>query len=354
MNARVGKSSDISLSLGYAQNHEKDGGILFANFTDMSASPEEQAQDWMATANDYRTQCYTIIISFTPEETSMLRSMPDNGRDKVRTIIRDFLDELSQRGNDVSECPYIVARHDNTDNEHYHIVIRTTDINGKRFCDKFINKNANRAAACIAMKYGLETARKAAEREKAHQEVEGKRLKDKTARQHKPSATQSQIDERMRRKRAVEEARKRKAKLKYLIEKAATGSTDFVGALAPDGLTLFTNPKKGLCIRMTDSDGKERSYSLQKDLGIDMSIIPPANITPTGTSKAPATKVTASPTMNKPSQSPPLRPKYKSPGVANIKDAPSGSSRNAEYEIRDGKSTDNPDEEWKRRNGYKM
>ena len=354
MNARVGKSSDISHSLGYAQNHEKDGGILFANFTDLSATPEEQAQDWIATANDYKTQCYTIVISFTPNETSMLRSMPDNGRDKVRTIIKDILDELSQRGNDVSECPYIVARHDNTDNEHYHIAIRTTDIHGKRFCDKFINKNGNRAAACIAMKYGLETAQKAAEREKAHQEAEGKRRKDKTARQHKPSATQSQIDEKMRRKRAVEEARKRKAKLKYLIEKAAKGSTDFVGTLAADGLTLFTEPKKGLCVKMTDSEGKERSYSLQKDLGIDMSIIPHVNISPPGTSKEPPTKVTASTAMNKPSQSSPLKSKTKSPGVANIKDAPSGSSRNAEYEIRDGKGTDDPDEEWKRRNGYKI
>ena len=354
MNARVGKSSDISHSLGYAQNHEKDGGILFANFTDLSALPEEQAQDWMATANDYRTQCYTIIISFTPEETAMLRSMPGNGRDKVRTIIRDFLDELGQRGNDLSECPYIAARHDNTDNEHYHIVIRTTDINGKRFCDKFINKNANRAAACIAMKYGLKTARKAAEREKAHQEAEGKRQKERTTRQHKPSTSQAQVDEKLRRKRAVEDARKRKAKLKYLIDKAAKGPTDFVGALAADGLTLFTDPKKGLCVKMTDSDGKERSYSLQKDLGIDMSIIPPVNITQPGTSKVSATKVTASPAMNKPSQSSPLKPKSQGIGITNIKDAPSGSSRNAEYEIRDGKGTDDPDEEWKRHNGYKM
>ena len=50
MNARVGKSSDISHSLGYAQNRDKDGGILLANFTDIAASPEEQARDWMATA----------------------------------------------------------------------------------------------------------------------------------------------------------------------------------------------------------------------------------------------------------------------------------------------------------------
>ena len=108
MNARVGKSTDISHSLGYAQNREKDGGILLANFTDIAATPEVQARDWMATANDYKTRCYTIIISFTPTETAMLRSMPDNGRDKIRTIIRDFLDELSERGNDVTECPYIV------------------------------------------------------------------------------------------------------------------------------------------------------------------------------------------------------------------------------------------------------
>ena len=221
MNARVGKSSDISHSLGYAQNRDKDGGILLANFTDIAASPEEQARDWMATANDYKNQCYTIVISFTPNETAILRSMPDNGRDKIRTIIQDFLDELSERGNDVTECLYIVARHDNTDNEHYHIVIRTTDMSGKRFCDKFINKNANRAAACIALKYGLEAPPKAAEREKAHQEAEGQRRKEKAKRQHKPSASKLEIDEKMRRKRAVEEAAKRKAMLRYAIEKAA-------------------------------------------------------------------------------------------------------------------------------------
>jgi len=327
---------------------------LFGNFTDLSASPEEQAQDWTATTNDYKTQSYTIIISFTPAETALLRSMPDNGRDKVRTIIRDFLDELAERGNDTSECPFIVARHDNTDNEHYHIVIRTTDINGKRFSDKFINKNANRAAACIAMKYGLEAPPKAAEREKAHQEAEGKRRKDRAARQHNPSTSQSQIDEKMRRKRAVEEAQKRKAKLKYLIEKAAKGSSDFIGTLAADGLTLFSDPKKGLCVRMTDDNGKEHSYSLQKDLGIDMSIIPPVNLTPTGTSPSQVSKVTTTPIQNIPAQSSPLKPKAGSSRTPNIRDTPSGSSRNAEYEIRDGRNRDDLDEEWRRNNGFKI
>lgn len=74
MNAVVGKSSDISHSLSYAQNHGKDGTILLANFTDLSAALAEQAADWIATANNYRTQCYTIIISFTPEETEIGRA----------------------------------------------------------------------------------------------------------------------------------------------------------------------------------------------------------------------------------------------------------------------------------------
>lgn len=337
MNAVVGKSSDIAHSLSYAQNHGKDGTILLANFTDLSATPAEQAADWLATANNYRTQCYTIIVSFTSEETALLRSMPDNGLDKVRTIIGDFLDELSARGNDVSECPYIVARHDNTDNEHYHIVIRTTDINGKRFCDNFINKNANRAAACVAMKYGLETPKKAAEREIAHQEAEGRRRKERTRHQHKPSDSQSQIDERMRRKRAIEEAQKRKARLKYIIEKAVCNSPDFIGALASEGLTLFHDPKKGLCIRMVDSNGKERQYSLQKDLGIDMSIFPASVLAPSPSKQS---RTTYSPSKSKHN--------------SGIKDAPSGSSRNAEHEIRDSHSYDDLDDEWNRRNGYKM
>ena len=211
MMATVSKSSDISHSLTYAQNKEKDGGILFANLTDLSATPEEQARDWEALSNDYKTKCYNIVISFTPNETQALRSIPDYGRNKVSTLIKEFLQELSDRGNDVSECPFVVARHDNTDNEHYHICILATDINGNRFRDSFINKNATRAAAKVAMDNNLEGAKKAMEREKAHQEATGQRKKEKKTRYHAPSDSQEKIDDRLRRKRAVEEAKKRKA-----------------------------------------------------------------------------------------------------------------------------------------------
>lgn len=77
--ATVIKSSDISHSLTYAQNKEKDGEILFANLTDLSATPEEHARDWEALSNDYKTKIYNLVITFTPNETQALRSLPDNG-----------------------------------------------------------------------------------------------------------------------------------------------------------------------------------------------------------------------------------------------------------------------------------
>ena len=172
---------------------------------------------------------------------------------------------------------------------------------------------------------------------KAHQEAKGRRKNKRTRRQRKPSDSQSQIDERMRRKRAVEKAKKRKARLKYIIEKAARNSPDFIGALASEGLTLIHDPKKGTCVRMVDSDGKERQYGLQKYIGIDMSILP-------ATVLAPSPSKQSRPTYS------PSKLKHNS----GIKDAPSDSSRNAEHEIRDSHSSDDLDDEWKRRNGYKM
>ncbi len=219
------------------------------------------------------------------------------------------------------------------------VLFREHSDGGKRFCDKFINKNANRAAACIAMKYGLEAPPKAVEREKAHQEAEGRRKKEKSKRLHKPSASQSEIDEKMRRKRAVEEAAKRKSMLKYVIEKAAkkTASTEaFIAALAEEGITLTRDEKKGICAVMTDPGGKVRKYSIAKDLGVNMTLIPNLSI-----QDKPVVKT---------QHSSPLKPLHH----ARLNVDGSGSSRNAEHEINDGRNSDDSDEEWKRRNGYKL
>ena len=87
---------------------------------------------------------------------------------------------------------------------------------------------------------------------------------------------------------------------------------------------------------MTDSGGKVRKYSLAKDFGFDMTLIPNLSI-----QDKPVVKT---------QQSPPLKPLHH----AQLNVDGSGSSRNAEHEINDGHNSDDPDEEWKRRNGYKL
>uniref|UniRef100_UPI0025A97AB5 hypothetical protein n=1 Tax=uncultured Duncaniella sp. TaxID=2768039 RepID=UPI0025A97AB5 len=176
-------------------------------------------------------------------------------------------------------------------------------------------------------------------RETAHQEAEGQRRKEKAKRQHKPSASQLEIDEKMRRKRAVEEAAKRKSMLKYVIEKAAkeNGSTKaFIAALATEGITLTRDEKKGICAVMTDPGEKVRKYALARDLDIDMALIPNLSILDKPVVKS--------------QHSSPLKPLHH----AQLNVDGSGSSRNAEHEINDGHNSDDPDEEWKRRNGYKL
>lgn len=204
-------------------------------------------------------------------------------------------------------------------------------------------------AACIAMKYGLETAKKAAEREKAHQDAEDKCRKERTARQHKPSTTQAQIEEKMRRKRAAEEAKERKAKLKYLIEKAAKNAPDFISVLAADGLILFNNPKKGLSVKMTDPNGKEFRYGLAKDLGININIISPTII-----SQLKSTNVAATQSSKVPQSTNPINSRTGSPRLSGVKETPSGSSRNVEHEVRDDRGSDDPDEQWKQDNRFKI
>lgn len=354
MNARVGKSSDISHSLQYARNSEKDGEILISNLSDFSATPEEQAADWISTANNYKTQCYTIVISFSPDETNYFRSLPDNGREKVSTLIRDFLKELGNRGNDVSECPYIVARHGNTDNEHYHIVIRTTDMFGKRMKDKYINKNACRSASCIALKYGLDVPAKAAERERAHQKAQGTLKKDFKPRQHAPSVTQEQINDKLRRREAVENANRRKAKLRYIIENLALKYPDspilFKSELEKDNISISRHDKKGWCATMIDDEGKQRTYSIAKDLGLSLADLPLQHEheipTPKFNSKPSASSSPSKSHRAGSSGHPLSKVSTTTPGT--------GTSRNAEYEISESYDSDDMEERWKRQNGLKL
>lgn len=92
---------------------------------------------------------------------------------------------------------------------------------------------------------------------------------------------------------------------------------------------------------MTDSDGKVRKYSLAKDLGVDMSLIPNLSVQAKPIAKA--------------SQSSPLKSNVSANMPRTGLNVAGGSgSRNAEHEINKSSGSDDLDEEWKRRNGYKM
>ena len=94
--------------------------------------------------------------------------------------------------------------------------------------------------------------------------------------------------------------------------------------------------EKGICAVVTDPGVKVKEYSLAKDLGVDMTLIPNLSI-----QDKPVVKT---------QHSSPYKPLHH----AQLNVDGSGSSRNAEHEINNGSNSDDPDEEWKRRNGHKM
>ena len=283
MIANIQGASNIGHSLTYGQNPEKGGEVFLMNGTDALACPEQQALDWEAMANDYKTKCYNIVISFSDSDSEKIRQIKDVAKrvDFERDVIRAFLDTMVEKGNNIYDCPFVAVHHGNTDNEHFHITILTTTMDGKRLNDKFIKLNATRAAAKVSEQYGLEAAPKALRNERAHQVASGKRRSgignDETRqkRVHAYSYDEDAIKSRMQRREAVERAEKRKKSCRYVIEKVARFSTkdNFVDNLRKEGLYLFHDPKDGFFIVMKDN-GKEYSYLLSKNLGVDVSLLP--------------------------------------------------------------------------------
>lgn len=80
----------------------------------------------------------------------------------------------------------------------------------------------------------------------------------------------------MRRKRSVEEAKKRKTSLVFTIKMMAEKSSkeDFLSNLRNEGINLRYDDKKGVVVDMMDNEGNPHIYSLVKDLDIDLSTLP--------------------------------------------------------------------------------
>lgn len=300
MIAKVLRSDNVAYTLSYGQNPEKGGEVFYLNETLEGQTPKEMADDWLAIANKYSPMCYHIVISMSDGDTEKIRSI-DNPADRVefeRNVIDAFMCELDQRGNNVFDCPFVVAHHENTDNEHFHIAILTTTVDGRRLHDSFIKKNAVRAAAKISEEYGLEAAPRALYLEQQHQKAVGTRKEEPRPddSNEKPESRDDQSKKRTytrvekdpselkeRQRRAIK-AQQRKQRCKYMIEKLAQDRTttgdNFLSRLASEGIRLYRDPyEQCLYAEIFDEDNdKTRTYSLDKELDVDLQLLQRLNV----------------------------------------------------------------------------
>lgn len=201
MIATVGTSKNIASTLKYNENPLKGGEVVFSHGIDPNMPVDLQARMLESLHNHrYQVKAHTIVISHGNQDSRELTL------EQEKKLLLEFLNELEKRGTDLNSAPWVIARHGNTDNIHYHMAIMGTTMDGKRFQDKYIGKNATRAAAAVSMKYGLENAPRAAEAEKA---AAVRRPKPK---QEKPLAeeTVQTVKKVINRRAAIAAAKKRK------------------------------------------------------------------------------------------------------------------------------------------------
>lgn len=160
MIATVGTSKNIASTLKYNENSLKGGEVVFSHGIDPAMPVELQARMLEAMHNQrFKIKAHTIVISHGDRDSRELTPAQE------KKLLLEFLNELEKRGTDLNSAPWVIARHGNTDNIHYHMAVMNTTFTGERFNDKFLGKNATRAAAAVSMKYGLEKAQRAAEAE---------------------------------------------------------------------------------------------------------------------------------------------------------------------------------------------
>ena len=123
----------------YGQDESKGGEILLYRDVDMTATPEEQARDLVRMSGPYKVKAYNIILSLDDKDTEKFRQKSVAERFRIECeLIRSFISEMEKRGTNITDCPFVVARHGNTDNEHFHMTVLTTTVDGHHIHDSFI------------------------------------------------------------------------------------------------------------------------------------------------------------------------------------------------------------------------
>lgn len=200
MIADVGRSTNISATLMYNRNDLKGGEVILSSGIDPALPATIQAAALEAMHNPkFRIKAHTIVISHGDHDSKILTPAQE------RKCLHAFLKELEAEGINLDAAPWVIARHGNTDNTHYHMAIMNTCYDRSRFPSEFLGAKATRAAARASLAIGLECPPKAAVRArktKAPKEVKAKELL--------PKETKETTKKYFNRRAAIEAARKRK------------------------------------------------------------------------------------------------------------------------------------------------
>lgn len=200
MIADVGRSTSISATLMYNRNDLKGGEVVFSSGIDPSLPADIQARALEAMHNPrFRIKAHTIVISHGDHDSKILTPAQE------KKCLKAFLKELEAEGINLDAAPWVIARHGNTDNIHYHMAIMNTCYDRSRFPSEYLGAKATRAAARASLSIGLECPPKAAIRArktKAPKEVKPQELL--------PKETKETTKKYYNRRAAIDAARKRK------------------------------------------------------------------------------------------------------------------------------------------------
>lgn len=204
MIAKVGTSTDIASTLEYNENALKGGEVVFSNGIDPNMPVSLQARLLESYHNPkYKVKAHTIIISHGDNDSKKLTPKQE------KEYLRAFVDGMIERGFDLDNSRWVIARHGNTDNIHYHMAVMTTKEDGTRFKDYYLGKNASRVAAEVSKKFELEHAEWSVTNETTHRKHHPRPPKKK--RILPISGEARDINKKfINRKAAIEEARRKK------------------------------------------------------------------------------------------------------------------------------------------------
>ncbi|MGL4907813.1 MAG: relaxase/mobilization nuclease domain-containing protein [Bacteroidales bacterium] len=206
MIATVSSSRSISSTLNYNENNMKGGEIIYSSGIDPSMNVDNQIRFLEAMSNPkFKVKAHTIVISHGDNDTKKITIQDE------KKILKEFLLELEKRGVNLDAAPWVIARHNNTNNTHYHMAIMNTCYDGSKFNSAFLGKTATRAAAKVSLSLGLEAAPKAANNIRRRKEK--KPTNEKIKMDENTESTLHKVY--INRQDAIEAARLRKEKEEY-------------------------------------------------------------------------------------------------------------------------------------------